>query len=159
MKDIKGFEGVYAITPEGEVYSYYTKKFRKQQVNQNGYVSVLLSKDGKQKRFYTHRLVAEAYLPDYDNKLDVNHKDECKTNNHVSNLEMVSRQQNINYGSRNVRAAKSRGKPIICIETNKEYYSAREAARELNLWQSSISRCCNGQMKSVNGLHFKYKEV
>lgn len=159
MVDIKGYEGIYAITSCGKVWSYRNQKFLKLNKNKkNGYMSIILSVNKNKKRFYIHRLVAEAYLDNYSNELDVNHKDENKTNNCVNNLEMVTRKENINYGTRCLKQGITRGKPVICIDTGVEYYSTHEAARQLNIQQSGIQLCCSGKFKSTHGLHFKYKE-
>ena len=87
MKDIIGYEGLYAITSCGKVWSYRTKKFLKPQRKENGYLQVSLCKDGKQKNYLIHRLVAEAYLLNPNNLPCVNHKDENRENNALQNLE------------------------------------------------------------------------
>ena len=82
MKDIRGYEGLYAITSCGKVWSYRRKKFLKPGVIQGGYLNVVLTnKDGQQKNHRVHRLVAEAYIPNPEGKEQVNHKDENKYNN------------------------------------------------------------------------------
>ena len=115
MKDIKGYEGLYAITMTGRVWSYKTKKFLKPQKMKNGYLRVGLCKDDKQKFFYIHRLVAETYIPNPDNKLQVGHIDENPANNCWDNLYWTTALNNNNYGSR----AKSfhGAKKVICVET------------------------------------------
>ncbi|MBS4207470.1 NUMOD4 motif-containing HNH endonuclease [Bacillus sp. FJAT-50079] len=68
-------------------------------VNGSGYETVKLKQDenGKYRTHYLHRVVAEAFIPNLENKIDVNHKDGEKTNNHVSNLEWNTRKENINH--------------------------------------------------------------
>lgn len=83
MRDIPGYEGLYAATSCGKIYSYRAKKFLKPRITKKGYCRVLLYKDGKGKDFYIHRLVAEAYLDNPENLSQVNHKDEDKSNNSV----------------------------------------------------------------------------
>lgn len=75
MRDIKGYEGLYAATSCGRIFSYRAKKFLKPRITKKGYCRVLLYKDGKGKDFYIHRLVAEAYLDNPENLPQVNHKD------------------------------------------------------------------------------------
>ena len=87
MKDIIGYEGLYAITSCGKVWSYKNKKFLKPQRKENGYLQVSLRKDGKQNSYLIHRLVAEAYLLNPNNLPCVNHKDENRENNALQNLE------------------------------------------------------------------------
>ena len=89
----------YLITEEGDVYStkYGKLKKKKQCTDTRGYKKVTLQTDGKRKTYNVHRLVAEIYIPNPDNLPEVNHIDEDKTNNNVSNLEWCSRQYNIEY--------------------------------------------------------------
>ena len=67
MKDIKGYEGLYAITSCGKVWSHSRKRFRKLKTTTNGYVSVGLRKGSDQAEFFVHRLVAEAYIDNPNN--------------------------------------------------------------------------------------------
>ena len=143
MKDVVGYENIYGITSCGRVYSYKSKKFLKPVKNNAGYSIVCLHKDGEQKNYYIHRLVAEAYLPNPEELPYVNHKDENKENNALPNLEWCDGSYNINYGSRNERAGKAISKalsiPVFCVELNKTFNGARAAARELDLDQSRIT--------------------
>lgn len=95
MKDIKGYEGLYAITSCGKVWSYRAKKFMKPPLNWKGYLKVNLNKDGKIKNFAVHRLVAQAYIPNPDNLETVDHIDGVKTHNWVNNLQWLSRGDNV----------------------------------------------------------------
>ena len=74
MKDIKGYEGLYAVTSCGRVWSYRRNKFLAPATIKSGYNYVNLYKDGKKKFCRVHRLVAEAYIPNPDNLPQVNHK-------------------------------------------------------------------------------------
>ena len=99
MKDIKGYEDRYAVDEDGSVWSKnYNKtgKMKKMKggINRYGYPYVIIRKDGKQKGKTVHRLVAQAYLPDYCEELSVDHIDRDKTNNNLSNLRMVTHQKN-----------------------------------------------------------------
>ena len=157
MKDIQGYEGMYAVTSCGKVYSYKTKKFLKPQKTNNGYLQIGLHKDGEQKNYKVHRLVAEAYIPNPDNLPCVNHKDENKENNALQNLEWCDMTYNNNYGSRNQKAAKKNSKPVFCEELNRIFESATIAAYELGLDNSSIGKCCKGKQKTTGGFHFRYQ--
>ena len=97
MKDIRGYEGRYAITQDGAVYSYLTSRFLKHFYDQRGYYSVCLFKEGKSKRKRVHRLVAEAFIINKENYDFINHKDGIKTNNLVSNLEWCSASMNVKH--------------------------------------------------------------
>ena len=100
-KDIKGYEGKYQISNLGVVktiHKNYIKEL-KQQLNCKGYYTVCLSKNGKHKRFFVHRLVAMAFLENPKNLPEVNHKDENPQNNCLENLEWCDRKYNMNYGN------------------------------------------------------------
>ena len=88
----------YLITEEGDVYSRKFRKLKKmKQRNRGGYKAINISNNGKGKTYNVHRLVAETYLPNTDNFTQINHIDEDKTNNNVSNLEWCSNQYNSEY--------------------------------------------------------------
>ncbi len=106
MIDIIGYEGLYAVDEDGNVWSKNyrrTGKMKKLKPGDNGhgYSLVVLSKDGKRKSRNVHRLVAQAFLPDFCEDLQVDHIDRDRTNNNLSNLRMVTRQQNaFNQGAK-----------------------------------------------------------
>ena len=155
MIDIKGYEGLYAITSCGKVWSYRSKKFLEQS-NVGGYRQVNLSKDGVKKMCLVHRLVAEAYIPNPDNKPQVSHKDEVRDHNWIGNLEWTTAKENCNYGTHNERLSKSMSKAVYCVELEKQFYGASVAARELGLNQQNISACCNGKRKTCGGYHWHF---
>lgn len=113
-KNITGYESLYKISSYGRVKvkrrviygiingelqpSYVAKeKIMTPFDNGNGYLAINLIKDGERKNLYVHRLVAEAFIDNPDNKECVNHKDYDRKNNKVSNLEWVTTAENINY--------------------------------------------------------------
>ena len=160
MKEIVNYEGLYAVTSCGKVWSYRSGRFLTPRKSKKGYLTVLLCNKGKDKEFKIHRLVAEAYISNPNKLPQVNHKDENKQNNCVSNLEWCTNLYNRNYGTRNKRAAigisKAKMKPCICIETGKIYPSVIEAAKETNLRKESIAKCCRGEIKSYVNTHWEY---
>ena len=89
----------YAITDDGKVWSFKSNKFLKQKIDKYGYACVSLRRNGKNWTVTVHRLVAEAFIPNPDNKPTVNHKDENKLNNSVTNLEWMTVNENNNYGT------------------------------------------------------------
>lgn len=103
MKDIAGYEGLYAITSCGKVWSYRSKRFLKPTPDKEGYLCVTLSNHSQKKGFKVHRLVAEAFISNPEGKRCVNHKDEDKTHNYIKNLEWMTDYENCNYGTRNQR--------------------------------------------------------
>ena len=158
MKDIRDYEGLYAITEDGQVWSHRRQKFLKPSTSKDGYLRAGLHKDGKLRTIEIHRLVAEAYIPNPDNLPQVNHKSEIKTENFVGNLEWCSSKYNMNYGSRIQRAVAKCKKPVYCVELNKAFESIKQAAEELGVHAQSISACLNGRQKTTGGYHFKYHE-
>ena len=95
MISIVGFER-YKVTEDGRVFASHISRFLQPYDNGLGYLAVKLS-DGKRRHHkYIHRLVAEAYIGSVDS-LDINHKDGDKSNNSVSNLEIVSHKENLQH--------------------------------------------------------------
>ena len=150
MKDVVGYESLYAVTPEGDVYGYKRKKFLKPGVNKNGYMYVYLSKDNKLKKHYIHRIVAMAYIPNPENLTEVDHKDNNKTNNCVNNLQWLSHKDN---------SRKSNNKPILQYDLDgnfvKEWESATDVGKEVRI---NIVMCLTGKNKTALGYIWKYKE-
>ena len=126
-KAVKGYEGYYEVDQFGRVYSVdrvisvndngrqYDKPLKAKQMKQTmhskGYKTVSLTKDGKTKGMFVHRIVAEAFIPNENNLPMVNHKDEDKTNNFVENLEWCTASYNRTYGNAAEKQAKKlRGK-------------------------------------------------
>ena len=109
MIDVKGYEGIYAVSEDGKVWVYprHFKQgfFMKTQVNVNRKDRIKpfldeylkLEKDGIQKRHSVSRLVCSAFIKNSDNKPFVNHKDGDRLNNHISNLEWVTASENMKH--------------------------------------------------------------
>lgn len=155
MKDIKGYEGLYAVTSCGKVWSHYKNKFLKPHKHNCGYLSVELCKNGKRKVYLIHRLVAETYLLNPDNLPQVNHKDENKFNNYLNNLEFCLVAYNNTYGTRIKRAAEAHSSPVYCVELNTEYKSIIDAARALHINRGNICSVINGNRKTAGGYHWR----
>lgn len=98
-KPIKGYEGLYEVSNTGKIKSFQRGKTRilHQNVNWSGYHHVILSKDTAKKDLRVHRLVASAFIPNPNNKPEVNHIDGNKDNNNVDNLEWATGKENINH--------------------------------------------------------------
>ena len=138
----------------------------------NGYLQVKLSKNGKKKRCYVHRLVAQTFLPNPENKPCINHKiegDEGKTMNMVifnedgtinkekTTIEWVTYKENNNYGTRTERTSK----PVIQLSLTgdfiREWPSTAECERN-GFYSSNVSACCNGKLPHYKGFRFMYAE-
>lgn len=175
-KDCKGYEGRYQISNLGRVKSlekirtafnkitYIQKeKILKGMIDKDGYAIVKLrTKDGKSKLEKVHRLVAIAFIPNPENKPQVNHKDENKQNNHVENLEWCDAKYNNNYGShlKNQSAVQTNNSKksikVVCVETGIIYPSMKEAQRQTGIFDSSISKVCRHQQETARGYHWEY---
>ena len=156
-KDVSGFEGLYQVSNFGRVKSLLKDRIMKRTIRPDGYLSVSLHKDGKQKSFLVHRLVASAYIGNPDNYPQINHKDENKTNNCVSNLEWCTPMYNANYGSRNEKDSAAKSIPIICEETGEEFLGFKMAGKFAGVSNQCIWNACNGIRKTAGGYHWKYK--
>lgn len=98
----------YLISTDGQVYSIERDKIISQYDNGCGYLQVVIRNDnGEAKSMRVHRLVYMAHKGEIPKGLEINHKDECKTNNCIDNLELVTRAENNNYGTHNQRISKS----------------------------------------------------
>lgn len=158
----------YEVYENGNIFSksYNKNRYLKGELTQSGYLRVLLlCTDGKRHRFQLHRVIWYYFNGEIPDELIVNHIDECKTNNALSNLNLLTPKQNLNWGSRNKRISKAHlkdAKPIAQIDklTNKIikiYPSRLEASKELHLNISHINECCNGKRKSHGGFIWSYQ--
>lgn len=94
IKPIRGWEDRYSITNDGRVYSYFSNKYLNPVLDKDGYATVNLSRDGISRKYKIHRLVAEAFVDNLDDKNEVNHKDFNRNNNWFENLEWVTQEEN-----------------------------------------------------------------
>lgn len=98
MRSIEGYDGFYSVTECGKVFSHRRDRYMKPGLGGGGrYRMVTLTIEGTPKGFMVHRLVAIAYIENPLNKPEVNHIDANRYNNHVSNLEWVTRQENVDH--------------------------------------------------------------
>ena len=161
-KSIAGYEGLYEVSDLGRVRSQRFGKERilKPEKNNCGYLQVCLCKDCHTKKLLVHRLVADAFVPNPNNLDTVNHKDEVKTNNTVTNLEWMSVKDNLNYGTHNKRVAESHinhpafSKKVQMLDKSTgellaTFPSINEAERVTCIDKSNISKCCLGKRKSA----------
>lgn len=161
-KNIEGYEGLYQVSNMGRVKSLKQNKERilKQAVTNDGYLRVGLYAGYKRKMFAVHRLVCQAFHENPDNKPEVNHIDEDKTNNNAVNLEWCTRKENVNHGSRNERTGKAESKLVgqytLDGELIKIWPSTIEAKRQAGFDCGHISRVANGERKTHKGFVWKY---
>ncbi len=174
FKDIKGFEGLYAVSNFGNVKrhtteskngtgNYYRKEhLLKQRKSNKGYFVVDLFKNNKRHQFLVHRLVAQAFIENKNSYPCVNHIDENKENNNVDNLEWCTQKYNMNYGTCSERIGKANSKPVIQLDKNGnfvgKYISIICAERMTKISQGSIGDCLHGRRKSAGGYLWRYEK-
>ena len=170
--DIEGFEN-YQVTDDGRVWSKKSKRYLTPTKTQDGYLRVKLCYgDGRYINALVHRIVAKTFIPNPDNLPQINHKDECKASNCVSNLEWCSSQYNNTYNDRHIKCAHKvkesntirSGKPVDQIDMTSgeviaSYPSAWEASRQTGFTKQGIIIACHGgQMRKDKWVNtFQYK--
>ena len=151
-KDIIGYEGLYQVSNFGRVKSLNYNKTEREEImkaGNNGHLHVVLHKNGKEKTFLIHQLVANAFLPNPDNKPIVHHIDHNPLNNNVDNLVWLTYEEHAaKHPEWGKAAAKVLSKPINQYDLDgnfiKTWYSSYDIQRELGYNHSNITRCCKG---------------
>ena len=186
-KDIEGYEGLYQVSNLGRVKSLGNgnsnaskEKILKPGKNRENYLLVVLNKNGERRTCSVHRLVANAFIPNPNNKPCVDHVNTIRVDNRVDNIRWCTYKENSNneltrkhnselkkgekhpmYGKHRSeetrqKISESKGKKIICVETGEVFSSTYEVERQLGINQTNISRCCRGKQKIAKGLTFRY---
>lgn len=177
-RDIEGYEGLYQVSDMGNVKSLISNRNLKPYINGSGYLQVELCKDGVHKSFRVHRLVAQAFIPNPENKPTVDHINTIKTDNIVSNLRWatqkeqlteneISRERNNKSSKSNlIKALENTKKKVLCVTTGEVFDSASNAARHYNLCRSAVCSAANpnhrrktaGKLPNGTPLIWKYIE-
>lgn len=161
----------YLVSNFGRVKNGITEKILKPYKQYNGYLNVTLYNSGKKKTFFIHRLVAQAFIPNPKSLPEINHKDENRENNKVSNLEWCTRKYNCNYGNHNKNISNSllntdKGVKTPITLVNKEtgnkisYKSLRECSRGIGVDRGCIKNVLQGgftRNKILNNYFIYYK--
>lgn len=182
------YEGLYKVSNLGRILNLnYRNTGRERLMNQSeatgGYFKVNLRKNGEYKMCLAHRLVAETFLPNPENKPCINHKiegDKGKKINMVffnkdgtidkkrTTIEWATYEENNNYATRNERMAKAlingkKSKKVLQFTLDgkliREWPSTKEIERQLGFDNSAVGRCCLGKQKTAYGFIWKYKET
>ena len=171
----------YQVSNLGRILSLNYRRTGKAELmkpveRKDGYLRVNLRKNGECKTCLVHRLIAFTFLDNPENKPEINHKDEDKTNNFVflnedgsvdkekSNLEWSTPKENSNHGTRNERVAKAltngkMSKRVLQLslsgELIKEWESTMECERN-GFEHTHVAACCRGKLKSHKGFRWMY---
>lgn len=160
-RNIEGYEGLYQVSNLGRIYSLRREKILAGGIDTSGYIVVTLYKNGKGKTKTVHRLVAKAFIENPKELPVINHKDENKTNNHITNLEWCTIKYNINYSKNSTQNNKktlsermkgnknAKARKVRCVTTNEEFDCIAEAGRKYNVGKSEISKVCKRKRKTA----------
>lgn len=165
-KPVVGYEGLYEVSNHGQVKNVKTQKVLSPR-NSTRYPLVALFDKGKRKDFKVHRLVAKSFLPNPENKPQVNHKDGNKSNNHLLNLEWCTNSENQKHAYQTglrkvtdyqkqivkVSVSKAHSKPVIDIQTGVKYSSLIEGCISVNINPSTANKQIHRKSKNQR---FKY---
>ena len=175
-KDIEGYENLYQVSSEGRIKNLNYFKTGKEKILKggkygSGYLKVKLFKDGKGKNYAIHRLVAQAFIENPDNKPQIDHINTDKTDNRVENLRWVTNKENMNNPITRQNCSKNnyyKGKtgskhhnsiPIYQLTKEgdiiKKWECAATVAKELNISRIGIRRCCQGKAFTAGGYAWK----
>lgn len=164
---IRGFPR-YSVSRKAEIRNDETGRILKQKKGRGGYLYVNLYPGCKS--VSVHRIVAVAFIPNPENKPEVNHKNGDKSQCSDWNLEWVTRSENILHrclelgvvpsqakmNALCISAAKANRKPVVCLETGVVYGSARAAFNHTGVAYGNISKCANGKIKTAGGYHWQF---
>ena len=144
-KDIEGYEGLYQISNLGKVKSIRFNKERLLKYDKStSYLRIKLCKDGIETNYLIHRLVAKAFIPNPDNKPQVNHIDGIKTNNSVDNLEWCTASENQTHALK-TKLIKTKLTEEQVLEIIASNLTQKELANKYSIKQPTISRIKNNK--------------
>ena len=157
-RDVPRYEGLYQVSNKGRLRNA-RGVLKKPTKNNHGYPRVNLYKDGVGRQFSLHILVAQAFIPNPENKPEVNHKNGKRDDCRAENLEWVTHSENQLHRHR-VLNSSSGGKKrsVLCLSTGVTYESISAAARGTGSKLTGVLACLRGYQTQTNGLRFCYKE-
>lgn len=175
--EIKGYEGLYSISREGVVKfhnkvkgatgdNFVPEGILRQQKKRGGRLVAKLLKNGKAKYWQVHRLVALHFIPNPENKPQVNHIDGNPSNNHVTNLEWATPSENVNHAFRIglMKGVKGKdrwqSKPVVMLDLQgnelEKFESISQASKKFGYHKGNIISCCKGRYEQCYGFKWAY---
>lgn len=174
-KDIANWEGYYQVSNTGRVKSLHRKYYNgykmipkderilKQSKTGSGYCKLTLSRNGKSNYRMIHRLVAQAFIKNPENKRDVNHKDGNKMNNNINNLEWMTQLENARHAYKNgLITIDHHNKPVCQINGGSviaSFKSASEASRQTGICRPCIAKCCSNKQETSGGFKWSFYQA
>ena len=184
-KDIPEYEGLYQASSLGNIRSIdriiYDKnlkrsrnfkgKILKQNIRNDGYLFVNLSKNGINKVVKIHRIIAKTFIKNNNNYKCINHINGNKQDNNINNLEWCTYSHNIKEAYRlglkksiSIKGEKNKCSKIVNqydLDNNfiKKWYCIKDASKKLKIKDSNISLCCKGKRNKAGGYIWKYEEI
>lgn len=165
---INGYNN-YSVSTKGEIRNDSTGKQKNSRIDRYGYPVVDLYSNGRRKTERIHRVVANTFIPNPDNKLQVNHVDGNKRNNSTANLEWCTASENMQHSFSMGLSKPSRGmlgrknpnagrpsKSVRIIETGEIFSSITECSEYINGSDKHICDCLSGRQNTHRGFHFEY---
>lgn len=149
-KDVLGYEGLYMVSSLGRVKSVKTGLIMKHKDNRDGYKIITLWKNRRYKTKYIHRLVVEAFIGTIPKGLEVNHKDEDKSNNTLDNLETCTSQYNVEYSQAKHYTATHESGEVV------EVFNLSKFCRERGLSKGGMTAVAQGKWSHHKGWVVRY---
>ena len=169
-RSIVGYEGLYEVSNQGKVKSLERMRSNGLKCNERilketnhlGYILVTLCKDGKQRQFRVHRLVAMAFIPNPENKDFIDHINTIRNDNRVENLRWVTRQENRNNPISVNAYDKAISRSVMQYDTDGNllnvFASITEASKKTGVRICAIQHGCSGRTITSKGYIWRYKE-
>ena len=149
----------YVINLNGNLLNLKTNKFKKWTKDTNGYMKTQIWINGIPKNVHQHSLLAQLFIPNTENKSQVNHINGIKHDNRIENLEWVTQSENTLHSfASGLQQVTRPCKKVIDIISGKIYESVTDASKEFSINRSTLSNMLTGKRKNKTNLNFYGKQ-